>query len=972
MIRSIDEIFEGIGSTYEIGGNTPFLLNDPESVWYIKSGIVEVFSVRVGQEGPSGTRYHFFTAKSDDMLFGMDLEKYGEGLGLLAVGIVGTKIVKIPMEMFRQMTSAAELEYALSPLIDGWVFGLSYAVTKHVYPKPRVDEMLEPLAEIVMQDGKKARAKKGVVWLAYQEGSSLFIGMEEILPMDHEALFPIASDVWIQSIGSTKFKAHSTKEILDQQSMWAGLEYFYETLFKCEFFNTTLVAVDEYNRLTEKAERHKVVIGESLGDLASILSPISESAVSADLDNPLFSACLAIGKVQGIDFQPPPKTRREQEPSKELLNEIIKASRVRSRKVLLRGTWWKQDQGPLLGFVQKEDRPVALLPATSNNYALYDPVHKTRIPVTEEISAALSGNAITFYRPFAEQMITGLEMLRFGLAGTGKDLWRVIFLATSISLLALLVPIFTGYIFDTVIPQVEKNLLLEISMLMFVLSITTLIFQISQTVGVLRTEGKFDPATNAAIMDRLLSLPVPFFRNYSAGDLALRAGGIAEIRKLLSGAALMGIITGCFSLLSFPLLFYYDSKLAMIALAIAAVAFGIVGAAGYFQLKYQRDLRNVEGKISGLIFQIITGISKLRVAGAEGYAFAYWAKKFAEQRRLAYRARLITNRLSVFNSVLPIGAALAIFSMVLFASSKGEVLSTGDFLAFNSAFTQFLTASISMSMSIVLLMSIIPIYERMKPILTSLPEVNCAKAAPGVLSGEIEVSHLSFRYEADGPLILKEVSFQIEPGEFVAFVGPSGSGKSTLFRLLLGFESPERGAIQYDGQDVSVLDIDAVRRQIGVVLQQSRIMPGNIFQNIVGSSLLTLDDAWEAARMAGLDGDIKEMPMGMHTIIGEGASTFSGGQRQRLLIARAIANKPRILLFDEATSALDNRTQSIVSESLERLQATRIVIAHRLSTIMNADRIFVMQDGRIVQSGKYQELIKTPGLFSELSKRQLA
>jgi ABC-type bacteriocin/lantibiotic exporter with double-glycine peptidase domain len=333
---------------------------------------------------------------------------------------------------------------------------------------------------------------------------------------------------------------------------------------------------------------------------------------------------------------------------------------------------------------------------------------------------------------------------------------------------------------------------------------------------------------------------------------------------------------------------------------------------------------------------------------------------------------VIVNRVSVFNSILPIGASLAIFSMVLFSSKNGEVLSTGDFLAFNSAFTQFLMAAISMSMAIILLLSVIPIYERMKPILTSLPEVNRAKASPGELSGEIEVNHLSFRYEAEGPLILKEVSFQIQPGEFVAFVGPSGSGKSTLFRLILGFESPERGAIQYDGQDVSVLDIDAVRRQIGVVLQQSRIMPGNIFQNIIGSSLLTLDDAWEAARMAGLDQDIKEMPMGMHTIIGEGASTFSGGQRQRLLIARAIANRPRILLFDEATSALDNRTQAIVSESLERLQATRIVIAHRLSTIMNADRIFVMQDGRIIQSGRYQELINTPGLFSELSKRQLA
>ena len=451
----------------------------------------------------------------------------------------------------------------------------------------------------------------------------------------------------------------------------------------------------------------------------------------------------------------------------------------------------------------------------------------------------------------------------------------------------------------------------------------------------------------------------------------MRANGIAEIRKLLSGAVLTSLLTGVFSLFNFALLFYYDSKLALIGLSVITVAVLFIIGTGYFQMKYQRALKDVEGKISGIVFQIITGISKLRVAGAEGYAFAYWAKKFAEQRRLAFRGRMILNRLSVFNSVLPIAASLAIFSWISFGSDRLQIL-TGDFLAFNAAFSQFLVAIIAMSSSILLIVSLLPSYERIEPILQALPEADHAKASPGELSGEIEVSHVTFRYESDGPAILKELSFHIKPGEFVAFVGPSGSGKSTLFRLLLGFETPERGAIQFDGQDLSVLDVDAVRGQIGVVLQQSRIMPGNIFDNIVGSSLLTLDDAWEAARMAGLETDIKEMPMGMHTVIGEGASTFSGGQRQRLLIARAIANRPRILLFDEATSALDNRTQSIVSESLERLQATRIVIAHRQSTIINADRIFVVQDGRIVQSGPYQELIDQQGLFKELAKRQLA
>jgi ABC-type bacteriocin/lantibiotic exporter with double-glycine peptidase domain len=284
----------------------------------------------------------------------------------------------------------------------------------------------------------------------------------------------------------------------------------------------------------------------------------------------------------------------------------------------------------------------------------------------------------------------------------------------------------------------------------------------------------------------------------------------------------------------------------------------------------------------------------------------------------------------------------------------------------------FLHATIGASSSLLAIVDAFPAYERTKPILEALPEVTETKTDPGDLSGRIELSHVSFRYKADGPLVLVDFSLQIKAGEFVALVGPSGSGKSTLMRLLLGFETPESGKLYYDGQDLAGLDMRAVRRQCGVVLQNGRLMPGDIYQNIVGTSLLTLEDAWEAARMAGLEKDIYEMPMGMHTVLGEGSSTLSGGQRQRLMIARAIVAKPRIVLLDEATSALDNRTQAIVTRSLEGLKATRIVIAHRLSTVQRAERICVVVKGRLVQSGTFEELAGRPGPFAELARRQLA
>jgi len=306
-------------------------------------------------------------------------------------------------------------------------------------------------------------------------------------------------------------------------------------------------------------------------------------------------------------------------------------------------------------------------------------------------------------------------------------------------------------------------------------------------------------------------------------------------------------------------------------------------------------------------------------------------------------------------------------------SSLAAGISPGKFVAFNAAFGVVLSAALGLSSASLSMLAVIPLLERLKPIITTPPEVDAAKSFPGKLSGKIEISHVNFRYRPDGPLVLKDICLSIKPGQFVALAGPSGSGKSTLLRMLLGFETPETGSISYDGQDLQKLDVSALRHRIGVVLQQSSIMPGDIFHNIVGlDESATMESAWEAARMAGMEADIRQMPMQMQTIIGQGGSTFSGGQRQRLMIARAIYGKPRIIFFDEATSALDNQTQQIVTESLDRLQATRIVVAHRLSTIVHADCIVVIDKGQIAQQGTYEELMKQGGPFAELAKRQIA
>jgi ABC-type bacteriocin/lantibiotic exporter with double-glycine peptidase domain len=312
---------------------------------------------------------------------------------------------------------------------------------------------------------------------------------------------------------------------------------------------------------------------------------------------------------------------------------------------------------------------------------------------------------------------------------------------------------------------------------------------------------------------------------------------------------------------------------------------------------------------------------------------------------------------------------MAVFATV--ALLRDRDLSVGAFLAFSAAFAQLLAAAAATAAALNSVAQVVPLVERVRPIIEALPEADANRADPGELTGEIEISRVSFRYQSDGPPVLDDVSLQVPPGTFVALVGPSGSGKSTLLRLLLGFETPTAGSIYYDRRDLAGLNLQAVRRQIGVVLQHGRVFAGDLLSNIVGSSLLTLEDAWEAARLSGLDEDIRQMPMGMHTVLGEGGSTLSGGQRQRLMIARAMASRPRLVFFDEATSALDNATQAVVSRSLEGLKATRLVVAHRLSTIRHADLICVLEAGRIVQQGRYEELMRREGLFAELVKRQL-
>ncbi len=409
-------------------------------------------------------------------------------------------------------------------------------------------------------------------------------------------------------------------------------------------------------------------------------------------------------------------------------------------------------------------------------------------------------------------------------------------------------------------------------------------------------------------------------------------------------------------------------------MAVGVITFAFTTFFGVILLKRSRPLLECQGELFGHTVQLINGISKLHIAGAQERAFATWCKNYSQQIKLEGRKRRVEEVIIIFNTVMPTLTNIVLFLFVinLFPTTTQTAntgFTLGAFIAFNTAFHSFIGGSTNLSNTFTDILQVIPLWKRTQPILEAVPEVSLKKADPGKLTGKITINQLTFRYRKDGVPTLNNVNISAQPGEFIALVGGSGSGKSTLLRLLLGFETYESGSIHYDNQDLSGLDIDAVRRQMGVVLQNTQLQAASIYENIGGASI-TLEEAWEAATASGFADDIMAMPMQMHTVISEGVTNLSGGQRQRLVIARALALKPRILLFDEATSALDNKTQAIVSEHLEKLRVTRIVIAHRLSTIRNADRIYVLQAGQVVQQGNFDELTSQPGLFAQLMARQ--
>ena len=648
------------------------------------------------------------------------------------------------------------------------------------------------------------------------------------------------------------------------------------------------------------------------------------------------------------------------------LEYLLRPSGIMRRTVKLEGTWYKDGIGALLGKT-KEGEIIAIIPSGLSGYAYYDRKSGKRIKITSEVSKNIASEAICFYKPLPLKAISIKDLLLYIIGTLSISDFGMVAVATlAVTLIGLLAPFTNKIIFGNVINSGKLGLLAPASVLLIGVAISSALINITKTLVMTRMNTKMNIAVQAATMMRVLSLPAAFFKEYSAGELSSRAGSIGSLCSMLANAILTTGLTSIFSLIYIGQIFNFAPVLVVPALIIMLTTVGFSCLSTLVQMKRSKQMMELGAKQNGLVFSLISGVQKLKLSGAERRAFANWANLYSKSAKLSYDPPLFIKLNNVFSMIIS-----SVGMIVLYYLSITSKVGVADYMAFNISYGMVSGAFSSLAGMALTLANIKPVLEMALPIIKTVPEISTGKKVVTKLSGSIELNNVFFRYNDSMPLVLDNISLKIRSGQYVAIVGTTGCGKSTLMRLMLGFEQPLKGAIYYDGKDLSTIDLKSLRRNIGVVMQSGKLFSGDVFSNItISAPWLTMDDAWEAAEMAGIADDIRAMPMGMHTLISEGSGGVSGGQRQRLMIARAIAPKPKILMFDEATRALDNITQKKVSGSLDSLKCTRIVIAHRLSTIKQCDRIIVIDKGKIIEDGKYEDLITAGGYFAELVQRQ--
>ena len=988
VTRAFTRFFTDAATPVNLREDRTVMLDDLSRVLLVEHGALDLFAVRRADGRPGGRWKFLCRVEAGTLLLGCPP---GPRHTLIARGVPRTVVSWLPIGHLQGLSarragsdgeadraaralSVSEYAVAVRQLVGGiekGIVALAGALRSELPPRDFVP--LHPDGPTEVAAGRAVRSIDGVHWVTVESGS---VQMAEMVAgtLTAGASVCLTERDWLTSQTAAELRTRSTADELAAGTLWSRVithatRFHYSVDRRIE-----AIARAERDDLERRASEDSRLVAAAARSFDTILHDTTARVRLGDVagDPAALAAVRLVAARIGFSADPPASALaalsrgRATDP----VQHIALSCGIRTRQLKLEDNWWRADLGPMIGYLKDDASPVALLP-DRGGYVMAVGGQQRVTPVDRTAATQLlRTDATVLYQPLPAAVAGVKQLLRFGMSNNRADLWRLGLTAALVAGIGLLVPILTGQVLGTFVARAQKDLIVEGGLLVIGGAFAAAALQVVMNIAALRLEGRWSGALQAAVWGRLLSLPASFFSKYATGELGTMALGVSaaqEVLSSLSTTAALGALTGAANLI---LVYFYNVRLAIAATVLVLIGAATCACVGIFEVRWQRQSYQNEQKVSARVFQLLGAVPKLRVTAAEDRAFAVWAGDFGRGRVINAAARRLQNLVTTFNAGYPLVCAIIVFWLV--AGVMHDSISTSTFLGFFAAFNLLLASTLQFTGVAITALRVVPMLERLEPLLSATPEVRLDRADPGELSGRISFSRISFSYGDDGPTVLDEVSFAVEPGEFIAIVGPTGCGKSTVLRLLLGFETPRSGTVLYDGQDLSQLDTGAVRRQCGVVLQNGALLAGSLLTNIVGSTAYTQDDAMEAARMAGMAGDIAAMPMGLHTVVSEGTNTLSGGQRQRVMIARALVSRPRIVLFDEATSALDNPTQEIVAASTRELNATRIVIAHRLSTVTDADRILVMEAGRIVQQGTYQELLSdSGGLFARLASSQL-
>lgn len=973
-LRSTADLARDAGVEVPCAGNLTQALTDPRYAWFVARGAVDLFLVETAGGERQSAPEHLLRAQAGRLLPNVGRHEEDTVIEVIAKGLPDTILRRIPVARLATARLAD-----LAEQVETWVLDVCAMLSRDVGPW-RPDGVVEAGRPAEAMRGVLT-ARRGVTWVPLAPlDATLYMGLVDPAAIEPDDIgeattraagpgaeyFPLTPATWIDVTHPLTLAGETSQALAAQDLLLPALARFHAVAFALEHLNRRLALADDLNLTRDKATDRRADEEGARRRLHGLYEPVPDVEGSREAE--LTGALRAIGRHEGIDFKWP----RADDDAATSLASVLDLSGVRGRRVRLPADerWWLGDAGALLAF-RSDGRPVALLPGVLGRYREVDAASGRRTPVTAARARSIQEGAWSFHASLPPTGAGIEDLLGLACRGQAGNFVRLIVSGSLAALAALLCAVVPGFVIDRAIPAGEGSLLLVAVIAAMAAGVLGGLLETHKRLMLRQIEARAMARLEAAFWDRLLRLPMDFLHRYPAGELALR--GIL-FRRLRDGAlhtVADGGLSVIFMLPALAAVYFYDPMLGGVTTAMGFASVLVVLLASLGRSTLQARLVRALRRMVGNLHQLISGLSKLRVAGAEGTAFAVWARHYREQKEAERALTRRDGHLQAFATALPLlsGAVLVLAATI----PQERTISTGDFVAVFLLFMLFESAVAKLARALRENIALMPSLEEIMPVLAEKVEVLPDQASVDILGGEVVFDHITFRYDPNGPAILDDVTIHARPGEFIAVTGESGVGKSTLFRIALGLAQPSSGTVYYDGRDLRQLDIGQLRRRIGAVPQHVGLHPDDLWDNIVGDREgVTDDDIQRVLRLAAVDREIAGMPMGMSTSVAYGAGLTSGGESQRIMIASALIDNPRVLLLDEASSWLDNDSQSAVMRNLAALSSTRIVIAHRVSTLREADRIYVLQGGKVVQTGAFDELAGVEGVFRDLIRRQMA